>query len=197
MHSTSNKNWKKTTQSQQNGTAKKTSASHWIGTTSEGKCTFHFLATSRRLSSSSATNNRKRKSSISKRPSQVWIQKAKFHTTISGTTSGQEGKEIYSTNMWNFFVSRKSGRQHPSVPNQRDCIPIYESNQKHNETNTTTVRSHHDSKRSNTNVQRRRHETRITQRGQLPEQAKKNNSSRRSLLFIQRSNDTTKQRRNY
>ena len=59
MHSTSSKHSKKTTQSQKNGTAKYPSALHQTGIKIEEKCIYHYQATSRSISSSSTTNNRK------------------------------------------------------------------------------------------------------------------------------------------
>ena len=95
------------------------------------------------------------------------------------------------------FVSRKSIRHDPAVPNQRHRITIRESDRGNNETNTTTVRLHRDVKRNHNNIQPKRHETCSPQQCELPRRTKSKKSSRLSLIFIQRSNNTTKQRRDY
>ena len=115
----------------------------------------------------------KEKPTIPKRPYQVWDQKEICHATIIGTTSWQEGKEIYSTSMGEFFVSRNSGRPHPSVTNT-----IYESKRGNTERNTTTVRLHRDARRSHNNTQPKRHETCSPQWCELLEQSKRTKSGR-------------------
>ena len=135
----------------------------------------------------------KERPTIPKCPYQLCRQKI-CHANIIGTTSWQKGKEIYSTSMWNFFVSRKSVRQHPSMINKRHRIPIREYNRGNNKTNTKTVILHRDTRRSHTNVQPKRHENHSPQRCELPDQNKRTKSSRRSLLFIQRNKNTTKKR---
>ena len=93
-----------------------------------------------------------------------------------------------------FFISRKSSRQQTAVPNQRHHIPICESDQRNNKIYTTTIVLHPDARGRHNNIQPERHETCSPQRCKLPERSKSKNSIRQSLLFIQRSNNTTKQR---
>ena len=110
------------------------------------------------------TKKRKSKTTIPKRPYQVWGQKAICHATIISNTSWQKGKEIYSTIVRKCFVSRKSSQYHTTVPNQRHHIPIRESDQRNNETSTKTIRLNRDARRGHNNIQPKRHETWSPQR---------------------------------
>ena len=94
------------------------------------------------------------------------------------------------------YISRESRRQNTALPNKCHHITIHESYQRNNEANTPTIGLHCIARGISNHILQQRYETVSPQQCKLTQRTKGKNPNRRSLLFIQRSNDTTKQRRN-
>ena len=167
MHSTSSKHSKKISHSQQNGTSKCTSYLHKNGITSKNKCIYHYQATPRNHSISSATNNRKNKTNHTQASLSIMGPKRNILRNHHRRHFLTKRKRNLFNKCAETFVSGKSILQHPAVPNQRHRITIHKSHRGNNETNTTTVRLHRDAKRSHNNIQPKQHETFSPQRCEL------------------------------
>ena len=157
---------------------------------------FHYQATPRNLSNSSVTNKRNKKTNHTQESLSSMDPKSIFPHNHHQRHFLKKRKEIYSTSVRKCF-SRRSIQQHTAMPNQRHRIPIQESDRRNNEIDTTTIILHRDARGHHNNIHPKRHENHSSQRCKLPERDKSKKSNRWSLIFIQRSNDTTKQRSDY
>ena len=119
-----------------------------------------------------------------------------FYETIIKTTSWQKGELFIQKVCGNVFSQEEQSTENwcaqsaPLHPNQK-ILP------KKNEINTTTVELYPDTRGHHYHIQQQQHETCSPQWCKLPEQTKIKKLIRQSLIFIQQSNNTTKQRLDY
>ena len=73
------------------------------------------------------------------RPDTVWCQETIRNAGIDSTPIRQQGQTIHPTSMWQIPIPWQNSGQHPPLPNQCNCVPISQTNQRYHEANPPTI----------------------------------------------------------
>jgi len=68
----------------------------------------------------------------------IWRQETIRNTGINGTFVRRQGQTLHSTSIREILIPGQSSGQHPTLPNQRHCIPIIKTDHRYNAANTST-----------------------------------------------------------
>jgi hypothetical protein len=77
---------------------------------------------------------------LSKHTNSIWRQEAMHNARIERTFARQQGQTIHSTGMRQILIPWQSSGQHPTLPDQRNCISIIKTDQRYNAADTSTTR---------------------------------------------------------
>ena len=85
------------------------------------------------------THSRQNKACIvSEHINSIWHQEKIRNAGIKSTRVRLQGQTVHPTGMWQIFIPWQSSGQHPTLPDQRHCIPIIQTGQRHNAANPST-----------------------------------------------------------
>ena len=70
----------------------------------------------------------------------VWCQEAIHNAGIESALIRWQGHTIHPTGMRQILIPRQSSGQHPTLPYQRHCIPLIQTNRGYDEANPSTSR---------------------------------------------------------
>jgi hypothetical protein len=77
---------------------------------------------------------------LSKHTNSIWHQEAMCNAGIERTLARRQGQTIHSTGMQQILIPWQSSGQHPTLPDQRHCISIINTDQRYNAADTSTPR---------------------------------------------------------
>ncbi len=75
---------------------------------------------------------------LSERTNSIRHQEATRNTGINCTIARRQSQTLHSTSMRKTLIPWQSSRQHPTLPDQRHCIPIVKTNHRYDAANTST-----------------------------------------------------------
>jgi hypothetical protein len=75
---------------------------------------------------------------VSKRPNSIWRQETIRNTKIDNTFGRQQSQTVHTPGMRKMLIPWQSSGQHPTLPDQRNCITIIQTNRRHDAVYTST-----------------------------------------------------------
>ncbi len=106
---------------------------------------------------------------FSKQTNSIWRQEAIRNAGINCTFARRQGQMLCSTSMRQILIPWQSSGQHPTLPNQRHCIPIVKIDHRYDAANTSTPRLSSHTGGCSTLLSRQRYGISSTQQRELLE----------------------------
>ncbi len=119
---------------------------------------------------------------VSKHTNSIWSQETICNARITCTSVSGQGQTVHPTSVQQILIPRQSSGQHPTLPDQRHCITIIQTNQRHDAADPSTPQLSGHAGRCRAILPRKRHGISSTQQCKLLEQTQSTQQGRGTLL---------------